>query len=57
MNRGTSDGCLVKHFEKDESEGIKDYEKAIKKTKGREKQVYKKILPQEKHHLRELKKI
>lgn len=48
---------LKKHFIKDESEGITAYEKALKKVKGKEKQTYKRILPQEKHHLQEIKKI
>jgi rubrerythrin len=48
---------LKKHFIKDEKEGISAYEKALNKAKGREKKVYKKILPQEKHHLQELKEI
>ena len=48
---------LKKHFIKDESEGITAYEKALKKVKGREKETYKKILPDEKKHLKEIKKI
>ena len=48
---------LKKHFIKDESEGITAYEQALKKVKGVEKKVYKKILPDEKKHLQELKQI
>jgi rubrerythrin len=44
-------------FEKDEKEGISEYKKAIKKSKGRERSIYERILPQEKHHLREIKSI
>ena len=49
--------ALKSHFEKDEKKGIKDYEMAVKKTKGRERRVYKEILPQERTHLKKLKTI
>jgi len=45
------------HFEKDERDGIVNYKKAIVKSKGKEKKTYEKILPQEEHHLREIKDI
>lgn len=48
---------LKKHFIKDEKEGISAYEKALNKVKGREKETYKKILPDEKKHLKAIKKI
>ena len=57
MNRGTSNGYMVKRFKKDEKKGIKEYQEAEQKSKGREKATYKKILPDEKKHLKELKKI
>lgn len=44
-------------FEKDEVKGINEYKKAIHESKGKEKATYKKILPQEKKHLKKLKKI
>jgi hypothetical protein len=44
-------------FEKDESRGIKEYKHAIKQSKGRERSIYERILPQEKHHLKEIKSI
>jgi rubrerythrin len=44
-------------FEKDEREGIKEYKQAINKSKGRERSIYKRILPQEKRHLREIESI
>ena len=53
----SSDGYMVEHFKKDESKGIKEYKGAIKKSKGREKETYKKILSDEKKHLKALKKI
>ena len=45
------------HFEKDEAEGIRDYRQAIKKSKGKERETYKKILPQERKHLKEVEGI
>ena len=45
------------HFEEDEEKGIKDYKRAIEKAKGRERKVYKEILPQERKHLKKIKKI
>ena len=47
----------VKFFKKDEKEGIEHYKKAIKVAKGKERDTYKKILPQEKKHLQDIKKI
>jgi len=44
-------------FLKDEAKGITEYEKALQKAKGREKSTYKHILPDEKRHLKEIKKI
>ena len=44
-------------FEKDESAGIKEYKRAIRQSKGRERQIYERILPQEEHHLKEIKEI
>lgn len=44
-------------FKKDETKGIKEYRSAIKSSSGREKKTYKKILPQEEHHLKELKQV
>lgn len=44
-------------FEKDERKGIKEYSKALEKAKGKEKKTYKKILPDEKKHLKLLKNI
>lgn len=44
-------------FEKDERAGIKEYKKAIKRSTGKEKKTYQSILPQEKSHLRRIKKI
>jgi rubrerythrin len=41
----------------DEKESVTKYTKAIKKTKGVEKETYKEILPDEKKHLHELKEI
>ena len=49
--------ALKKKFEKDEREGIHQYETAIKRTKGRERKTYRQILPQEKQHLRKIEKI
>ena len=46
-----------KHFEEDEEKGIKEYKGAIRKSEGKEKRTYKRILPQEKHHLALLKKM
>jgi len=45
------------NFKKDEAEGIEEYKKAIKESKGKEKDTYEKILPQEEHHLKEIKSI
>ena len=47
----------LESMKKDEKKGIKEYEKDIKVSKGREKETYKKILPDEKKHLKELKQI
>jgi len=47
----------VKSFKKDEEKGIKEYEKAINKSKGKEKETYKEILPQEEKHLQKIRKI
>lgn len=47
----------LKAFKKDEKEGISSYKKAIKRSKGEEKETYKKILPDERKHLEELKEI
>ena len=44
-------------FEKDEKEGISEYEKAIKESSGKEKSAYKEILPDEKKHLSKISKI
>ena len=46
-----------KAFLKDEKEGIKEYKQAIKKSKGNEKGIYKKILPDERKHLGMIKRI
>ena len=48
---------LKKHFIKDEKEGINAYEKALNKVKGREKATYRKILPDERKHLKAIKQI
>ena len=40
---------------KDEQTGIKEYGRAIKKTKGKDRKTYKEILPDEKRHARKLK--
>lgn len=44
-------------MKKDEAKGIKEYQQDIKKSKGKERETYKKILPDEKKHLKELKEI
>jgi rubrerythrin len=52
--------CKSKALEamkKDEEKGIKEYKQDIKKSKGKEKDTYKKILPDEIKHLKELKQI
>ena len=46
-----------KYFTKDEKEGIEKYEEAEHKAKGKEKQTYEKILPEEKKHLKLIKRI
>jgi rubrerythrin len=46
-----------RRFIKDEEEGINEYKKAIKESKGKEKEVYKAILPQEQEHLSKLKNL
>lgn len=42
---------------KDESQGIKEYSEAVRESRGRAKKTYKQILPDEKKHLKELKKL
>ena len=39
---------------KGEDEAISSYSKGIKKSKGKEKEVFKHILPEEKNHKKEL---
>jgi len=41
----------------DESKGIKEYKQDIKKSKGKERETYKEILPDEKKHLKLLKQL
>jgi rubrerythrin len=48
---------IAKKMIPDEKQGIKEYSKLEKESKGSSKKVIKKILPQEKHHLRELTNI
>ena len=50
-------GSRKNAFMKDEKEGIKEYQKAIKSSKGQEKKTYKSILPDEKKHLGMIKRI
>ncbi len=58
MNTNAKSKAIRKmSFEKDERKGIKEYKSAIRKSKGRERRVYKEILPQEKRHLNKLEKI
>ena len=52
-----SKGKALKAFKIDEKKGISEYKSAIKKTKGQERSLYKKILPDEKKHLHELKEL
>ena len=47
----------IERFKKDEKTGIREYRHEIKKSSGKEKEVYKKILPDEKKHYKLLKKI
>ena len=44
-------------MKKDEKKGIKEYELDIKRSKGKERETYKKILPDEKKHYKLLNKI
>ena len=53
----TSKSKALAFFKKDETKGIHEYKKAITKSSGKEQKVYKKILPQEEHHLHLLKKV
>lgn len=48
---------MVRYQLKDEKEGIKEYKEDIQKSSGKEKKVFKKILPQEENHYRELSNI
>ena len=41
----------------DEIKGIKEYKQDIKKSKGKERETYKEILPDEKKHLKLLKQL
>jgi len=44
-------------FQKDEAKGIKEYEEAERKAKGKEKETYKEILPDERKHLKKINNI
>ena len=43
----SSKGKALAFFKKDEKKGISEYKSAIKRSSGKEKQTYKRILPQE----------
>ena len=57
LNNMTPKSKALAFFKKDETKGIHEYKQAITKSSGKEKSTYKKILPQEEHHLRELKQV
>ena len=57
MKDAKSKALRKKRFEKDEREGIHEYKKAITVSKGREQGTYRRILPQEKQHLKKIEKI
>lgn len=44
-------------FVADEKKAVKDYARAIKESSGKERATYKHILPDEKEHLSELRKL
>ena len=44
-------------FKKDEEKGIEEYKGAIKKSEGKEKNIYKEILQEEEKHLNKINKI
>ncbi len=46
--------ALKKKMADGEREAIRDYSKAITKSEGKDKKIYKHILPEEKEHLKKL---
>ena len=53
MNKET----IARKMLPDEKQGIKEYSRLEKRSSGKSKKVIKQILPDERKHLRELKKI